>query len=79
MTEGKKITLAELAARDRAKRTAEYAAQKAWETTPEGAAWRAEQDDHHRRMAEADGRYAIDNPPQEDDDEDGDAENNSDE
>jgi hypothetical protein len=81
MIEGKKITLAELAARDQAKRLAEYQAQQAWEQTPEGAAWRAEQDAYHRRMAEADERHAIENPPLEDDEDGGDddAENDGDE
>lgn len=66
-----KISMAELFARDKAKRQAEAAAQAAWEQTPEGAEWRREQEAHHRRMAEADARYEAENPTSdEDEDED---------
>lgn len=70
MAEGKKITLADLFARDSAKRLAEYQAQQEWEKTPEGRAWREAQDALHARLAAADEQYAIANPPPEDDDED---------
>jgi len=65
------MSLADLFARKRAEREAEIAAQDAWEKTPEGAAWRAQQDDHHRRMREADERYAAEHPEPEADDPDG--------
>jgi hypothetical protein len=43
---------------------AETAAQDAWEATPEGRKWREAQDAHHRRMAEADARFAAEHPPE---------------
>lgn len=68
---GKMISAGELFSRDAAKRKSEYAAQLAWEQTEEGAAWRKEQDEYHRRMFEADLRYAEENPAIDDAEEEG--------
>jgi len=66
------MTLAQLAERTRARLIEERAAQDEWEQTPEGAEWRRQQDEHHRRMADADARYALEHPePEEDEEEDG--------
>lgn len=70
--EGRKVTMAELFARKRAQNKAETEAQDAWEQTPEGKAWRAAQDAHHQRMAEADRRYALEHPEPEADEDTGD-------
>ena len=66
---GEKISLTELFKRRSAENKAAFEAQQAWEATPEGAAWRAEQDAHHKRMADADERYAVEHPEPEEDDE----------
>lgn len=74
MTEGRKMTLAEVFARRRAELIAEKEAQDAWEATPEGKAWRQRQDAHHKRMAEADAQWAKDHPQEEEEEAEDDAE-----
>jgi hypothetical protein len=74
MSEGKRITLADVFKRRAAEIKADADAQAAWEATPEGAAWRAAQDAHHRRMADADARFAAEHPPEDDDEADDDSE-----
>jgi hypothetical protein len=69
MSEGKRVTLADAFKRREAEIKAEIDAQAAWEATPEGAAWRAAQDAHHRRMVEAEARFAAEHPPEDEDEE----------
>jgi hypothetical protein len=67
MSERKRITLADVFKRRGAEIEAEIEAQTAWEATPEGRSWREAQDAHHRRMEEADARFAAEHPPEDDD------------
>lgn len=63
MAEGKRISFNDLFERRKKEIQAERDRQKAWEATPEGKEWRAEQDAHDQRMREADERFARENPP----------------
>ena len=63
MTDGKRMTLGELFAQEDAKARVEYARQLAWEATPEGKAYLAEQAAEYQRRAAANERYAAENPP----------------
>lgn len=60
------LTLADVFRRHAERARAEIAARDAYDATPEGAAEKAEREAHHKRMAEADARFAEENPPEDD-------------
>jgi hypothetical protein len=70
MSEGKPVTMRELFERRAQQLRDEKAAQEAWEQTPEGQEWRRAQDEHHRRMREADARWAAEHPEPDEDEAD---------
>ena len=61
MIEGKRVSLADVFKRAAAKAKADYEQQLTYEATPEGAAEKAEREAYHRRMMEADQKFAAEN------------------
>ena len=63
MLERKRLTLADVFRQKEAEVRAELAQRQAYEATPEGRAEAIARDAFHRRMAEADERFAAENTP----------------